>query len=264
MRARTSAAVAVRSATLSCGRLCPRSRIVFSARRPVSIHDHARRRRSFIQFDRTSASLGPLRTVLMVAAKRFEIPSHSSRRPCAAAGHRTAGHAATDRHRRLDGRDRRGGRRCWRSTGGWSRSRLSPADGPLTVRAERERTLVTLGVEESTSSRFIGRHALKSGIDADRPGRRRAARPTLRQGYLEFTHLVGLPHTHVPVPVRRLCRHQHRAGRSVPTCRTASRRQPPDAGPRPARVITTRCCRGHPREPPRQPGVPGWRAIVAA
>ena len=45
----------------------------------------------------------------------------------------------------------------------WSRARLFPADGPLTVRAEGSR-ISTLG-GKIDATRLSGRHALKAGVD---------------------------------------------------------------------------------------------------
>jgi hypothetical protein len=76
-----------------------------------------------------------------------------------------------------------------------SQVRLFPAEGPLTVRAAGVRRLSTLGAKLD-GSRLIGRHAIKAGVDAVRL----APRETLSyayDGYLEYTHLIGLPHVHV-------------------------------------------------------------------
>ena len=80
----------------------------------------------------------------------------------------------------------------------WSRTRLFPADGPLTVHAQGERALATLG-GKIDATRITGRHVLKAGIDAVRL----APRETLSyvyDGYLEFTHLLGLTHVHLSGP----------------------------------------------------------------
>ena len=161
---------------------------------PEAIHDHARSGHAFVQFDGSLGSLGLLRTVLMGAGNDFEIPvtpRDVNLRPMATA--------------RQDTRQQTGivG---WTSAIGeaavsasfyqrWSRLRLFAAEGPLTAQAQLERRLVTLGAK-SDVSRFIGRHALKAGLDVV------GLRPTESlayddQGYVEFTHLVGLPHTHV-------------------------------------------------------------------
>ena len=80
----------------------------------------------------------------------------------------------------------------------WSRVRLFPAEGPLTVHASVDRKLSTLG-GKIDATRISGRHVLKTGIDAVRL----APRETLSyvyDGYLEFTHLVDRTHVHLSGP----------------------------------------------------------------
>ena len=77
----------------------------------------------------------------------------------------------------------------------WSRSRLAPAVGPLTARAQVERELVTIGAKVDVT-RLAGRHVIKTGLDVVR------LRPAedLAYNYSGFApspHLVGLPHIHV-------------------------------------------------------------------
>ena len=72
------------------------------------------------------------------------------------------------------------------------------------------------------ATRFSGRHALKAGVDAVR------LRPQENlaynyEGYLEFTHLVGLPHIACGRSVHRLRVAPNQAARSARTCRTACR-----------------------------------------
>ena len=125
----------------------------------------------------------------------FEIPSHASRREPAADGDRAAGHTPADRHRRLDERVRRRGRHRLVLPAMVARAavpRRGAADGAGATRTHAS----SRSAARATSRRFMGRHALKAGVDAVRL-RPRESSGLRRQGYLEFTHLVGLPHIHV-------------------------------------------------------------------
>ena len=140
---------------------------------------------------------GSIRAVVMGDGTNIEIPRDRGRRRAAAAGERAAGHrpATAIVSWMAQWRDVRV------TTSGyqrWSRARLFPADGPLTVRAQGERELTTLGGKVD-ATRASGRHILKAGIDAVRL----APRETLSyvyDGYLEFTHLFELAHMHMSGP----------------------------------------------------------------
>ena len=80
----------------------------------------------------------------------------------------------------------------------WSRSRLLPAQGPLTAIADTDRRLLTIGVK-SDLTKFAGRHTIKTGVDLVR------LRPEERlsydiTGFRQLSHLLDLPHIHV-VPI---------------------------------------------------------------
>lgn len=159
-----------------------------------AVHDAARGAHVFTQFESTVGPLGLVRAVFMGDGTDFEIPKTARDavlRPLATARQDTRQQTAivgwtgvvNDMAVTASAYQR------------WSRARLFPAAGPLTVRAQGTRTLSTLGGKIDVT-RFSGRHALKVGVDAVR------LRPQENlaynyEGYLEFTHLVGLPHIHV-------------------------------------------------------------------
>ena len=161
---------------------------------PDAIHDSARGGHVFAQFDGTLGDFGALRTVLMGDGTNFEIPvtpRDVNLRPMAMPEQDTRQQTAIVGWMRPFGEMAVTASFYQR----WSRTRLFPAEGPLTARAQLSRSLVTLGAK-SDATRFIGRHALKAGIDVVRllPDESLAYDDA---GYIEFTHLVGLPHTHV-------------------------------------------------------------------
>jgi outer membrane receptor for ferrienterochelin and colicins len=159
-----------------------------------AIHDGARGAHAFVQLDGSVGALGSIRTILMGAGTDFEIPvtpRDVNLRPRAIPEQDTRQQTAVVGWTRPFG-DVAVSTSFYQR---WSRARLFPAEGPLTARAQLERSLVTLGVK-SDATRFVGRHALKAGIDVVRL----RPRETLSYddaGYVDFTHLVGLPHTHV-------------------------------------------------------------------
>src|SRR5262249_14827748 len=77
----------------------------------------------------------------------------------------------------------------------WSRSRLTPAEGPLTASAALDRTLLTVG-GKFDATRFARGHAIKAGVDAVRlrPGEDLFYDYS---GYSSLSHLIGAPHIHV-------------------------------------------------------------------
>ena len=161
---------------------------------PEAIHDSARGAHAFVQLDGSVGGAGSIRAVLMGAGTDFEIPVTQrdvNLRPQAIPEQDTRQQTAIVGWMRPFG-DVAVSTSFYQR---WSSARLFPAEGPLTARAELERRLVTLGAK-ADATRFVGRHALKGGIDLVR------LRPRERLlyedgGYVEFTHLVGLPHTHV-------------------------------------------------------------------
>ena len=141
----------------------------------------------------------------------------------------------------------------------WSRARLFPADGPLTVQAQAR-------ARARDARRQDRRDAFQR---TPRPeGRRRCGQACGRReslaydydGYLEFTHLVGLPHIHVTGAVDRLRR--RRIGRPGERLRAGQHpgRQPRDRRRRPPRRSLRAARLGDAREPARESGVPGRRA----
>ncbi len=160
----------------------------------VAIHDDARGAHVFTQLESSPGRLGAVKAVVMLDGTEFEIPRTAVDvvlRPLANVEQDTrqqtaiVGWSAVMKNLVVtaSGYQR------------WSRARLFPAEGPLTVRAEGSRELSTLGVKID-ATRFSGRHTLKAGVDVV------GLRPEESlgynyAGYLEFTHLVGLPHIHI-------------------------------------------------------------------
>jgi hypothetical protein len=159
-----------------------------------AIHDSARGAHVFTQFENSFGRLGSIKAVVMGDGTNFEIPKTALDvllRPLATVRQDTRQQTAIVGWTGVFNEVAVSASTYQR----WSRSRLFPAGGPLTVRAAGERTLSTVG-GKIDATRFSRRHAWKAGIDAVR------LRPeeTLAYSYadyLEFTHLVGLPHIHV-------------------------------------------------------------------
>lgn len=161
---------------------------------PEAIHDHARGGHVFFQLDRNLGHAGSLRAVVMGDATNFEIPKTPTDvefRPQADASQRARQRTAIV-----------GWTRAWpEMTVGasfyqrWSRSQLLPAAGPLTAQGQFARELVTIGGKVDVT-RFLGRHALKAGLDAVRlrPDENLAYNYA---GFRDLAHLVGLPHIHI-------------------------------------------------------------------
>src|SRR5215510_10705159 len=81
-----------------------------------------------------------------------------------------------------------------------TRMTLLPANDPLASVASNERSLSTIGLKGDVT-RFIGSHTLKGGIDLT------MLRPDENlffsgEGYIAFSHLLGLPHVHLRGPNR--------------------------------------------------------------
>ena len=163
-----------------------------------AVHDSARSGHAFAQFDSVTGTAGLIRAVVIGDGTNFEIPRTArdvELRPLATARQDTRQQTAIVG---WSGIAKQIGFSA-SSYQRWSRARLFPANGPLTVVAQVERELFTLG-GKIDATRFSGRHALKAGVDAVRL-RPRESLAYRYDGYLEFTHLVGLPHIHVPEPI---------------------------------------------------------------
>jgi outer membrane receptor for ferrienterochelin and colicins len=161
---------------------------------PEAIHDSGRTAHAFFQGDANLEEAGSLRFVAMGDAANLEIPKHPrdlDLRPAARADQRARQASAI-------GSWTRAGASTLASISGygrWSRTRLSPAAGPLTARASVDRRLLTLGGKADVT-RFVGRQAIKAGFEAVRLS------PSEElfydyEGYRALTHLLGWPHIHV-------------------------------------------------------------------
>lgn len=161
---------------------------------PTASHDDAWGGHLFAQLDSNLGRAGALRVVMMGDGTNFEIPKTPQDvelRPQADADQHTRQQSAIV-----------GWTRAWPDVAfgasfyqRWSRSRLSPAAGPLTAVAKLNRELLTVG-SKADVTRFAGRHAFKTGIDAVwlQPEEDLAYNDS---GYRELTHLLGLPHIHI-------------------------------------------------------------------
>ena len=162
---------------------------------PTAIHDAAHGGHAFAQFDRTIGQ-GLFRAVVMGDAMALEIPRSAADialRPLAEVEQDTRQASVIASWMGIVGDVGLTASSYQRV----SQARLFPAEGPLTVRAAGDRRLSTFGVKLD-ATRLAGRHAVKAGVDAVRL----APRETLSyayNGYLEYTHLIGLPHVHVSV-----------------------------------------------------------------
>ena len=167
---------------------------------PRSIHDTGRGSRNFLQFDFNADRRNSLRLMLMGDGTNLQIPKTASDdiyRPNTNASERTRAQTAvlTWNHTASD--------RTFFTTSlyqRWSRMTLLPANDPLASVASNERSLSTIGLKGDLT-RLIGSHTLKGGIDLT------ILRPDenlffLGEGYIAFSHLLGLPHVHLRGPNR--------------------------------------------------------------
>ena len=159
-----------------------------------AIHDSARGAHIFAQLDGNLGNKGNIRAVVMGDGTNFEIPKTPldvELRPEASSEQRTRQQTAivgwtgswSDVFVSASGYQR------------WSRSRLSPAAGPLTAQAALDRELSTVGGKADVT-RSTGRHTFKIGVDALRLSPREDLAYNY-SGYRDLTHLLGLPHVHV-------------------------------------------------------------------
>ena len=163
----------------------------------VAVHDSARGGHLFMQLESSAGRAGLIRAVVMGDGTSLEIPRTALDvvlRPLANARQDTAQQTAIVSWMA-----------AWRDVAvttsayqRWSRARLFPAEGPLTVHAQGERELATLG-GKIDATRISGRHVVKAGIDAVRLSPRESL-SYVYDGYLEFTHLLGLTHMHMSGP----------------------------------------------------------------
>ena len=161
---------------------------------PEAIHDEGRGGHAFVQLEGSLGRPGSVRAVVMGDGTSFEIPNTPSDvilRPLATARQDTRQQTVIVGWMKALG-DVAVSASVYQR---WSRARLFPAEGPLTARADLDRRLFTIG-GKSDATRFMGRHALKAGIDAVRL-RPREDLAYSYGGYREFTHVLGLPHIHV-------------------------------------------------------------------
>jgi outer membrane receptor protein involved in Fe transport len=82
----------------------------------------------------------------------------------------------------------------------WSKSRLLPNADPLGAKADAERTVHTYGLK-SDVTRYVGRHVIKSGVDAVllQPDEKFSY---LSQPWIDYTHIIGADHIHFRGPDR--------------------------------------------------------------
>lgn len=158
---------------------------------PEAIHDHGRGGHGFVQLDADLGERGLLRALVMADGTNFEIPKTPddvALRPAASASQRTRQQSAIV-----------GWSRAWSSAAvdatfyqRWSRSKLSPATGPLTAQAAQTRDLLTIGGKVDVT-RFAGAHALKAGLDVVslQPDEHLAYDYA---GFRSLAHIVGAPH----------------------------------------------------------------------
>jgi len=162
---------------------------------PRAIHDSARGGHFFTRLDSNRQHAGSFSAIVMADGTNLEIPNTPvdvELRPLAQA----------DQHARQQ-TAMLAWTRVWSDSTvvnasayeRWSRLRLRPATGPLTVQADLTRELTTLGGKVDLT-RLSGRHAFKFGVDAVN------LRPDEDlfynyDGYRELAHVLELPHIHI-------------------------------------------------------------------
>src|SRR5262249_42691945 len=167
---------------------------------PRSIHDTGRGSHSFLQLDFNADANNSVKLVFMGDGTNFQIPKTSiddQYRPNANASEQTRAqstiltwnHASSTRGFVTTSLYQR-----------WSRMSLLPTNDPLEAFARNERTLTTGGFKTDVT-RFVGSHTVKAGLDLT------LLHPNedlffFGEGYISFSHLVGLPHVHLRGPNR--------------------------------------------------------------
>ena len=228
------------------------NRTAFSVRRiPSPFTTSARGGHVFVQFEAARDVLGAdqgRRDGRRDTTSRF--PETAVDVDLAAAGQRPAGHRPADRDRRLDGGVARRGRHGLglpAMVAGAAVPRRRPADGRRRKASARSSTLG--GKIDAT--RFIGRHALKAGIDV---GRLRPTRePGLRLRRLSRVHAPARPAAHaLERASRSRSTARKRAARSAPTVQDNIQAGRVTARCRPARGSLRPDRLGHAREPARE------------
>ncbi|MBI4464379.1 MAG: TonB-dependent receptor, partial [Acidobacteria bacterium] len=180
---------------------------------PRSIHDTGRGMHNFLQLDFNASPNDFLKVVLMGDGTNFQIPKTSvddQVRPWIDASQRTRQQTAVFTWGHSFSKDTLLDTSVYQR---WSRSRLLPAvptppaggsaayaSSQLSTYASSESILQTFGLK-SDLTRFIGRHTIKSGLDAV------LLRPEedlffYGEGYVRLTHELGLPHVHLRGPNR--------------------------------------------------------------
>jgi outer membrane receptor protein involved in Fe transport len=165
---------------------------------PRAIHDRGRGGHGSFQLDARPNAANSLRVMVMGDGMNFDIPVtplDERLRPAARARQWTRQQTTVVGWNRTFSTDTLLHTSFYQR---WSRSRLLPASGPLTAIADTDRRLLTVGVK-SDLARFVGRHAVKTGVDLVRlrPEEHLSYDST---GFRAFSHLVGLPHVHT-VPI---------------------------------------------------------------
>jgi outer membrane receptor protein involved in Fe transport len=167
---------------------------------PRAIHDTGRGMHNFLQFDFDVNPSDNIKFVLMGDGTNFQIPKTSQDdeiRPNAEASERTRGQSAVLTWNHSFSKNTLLTTSAYQR---WSSMRLFPANDPLAAVAQNDRKLLTVGVK-SDWTRFFGRHTVKAGVDLV------LLRPDEHlffygEGYIAYSHLVGLPHVHLRGPNR--------------------------------------------------------------
>jgi len=167
---------------------------------PRSIHDTGRGTHSFFQMDFNLNRENFLKLVLMGDGTNFQIPKTSlddQIRPNARASERTREQSSILTWGRTISNKTLLTTSFYQR---WSRAELLPANDPLASSAGNERKVFTEGLK-SDLTHFLGRHTLKGGVDLV------LLRPDENlffngEGYITFSHLLGLPHVHLRGPNR--------------------------------------------------------------
>jgi len=162
---------------------------------PEAIHDDARGAHAFGQIDGDLGTAGSLRITLMGDGANLQIPKtpiDEAVRPEANAAQRTRQQSAIVGWTRSISSDLVVSASFYQR---WSRLRVFPADGPLTVQASLDRELATIG-GKADLTRLAGRHTIKAGLDTVwlQPHEDLLYDYS---GYRALAHLLELPHIHI-------------------------------------------------------------------
>jgi hypothetical protein len=167
---------------------------------PRSIHDTGRGTHNFLQLDFDVNSRDLLKLVMMADGTNFQIPKteiDDQFRPNLNAVQQSRAQSAILTWSHAPSANALVTTSLYQR---WSRVSLDQSNEPLASVAQNNRTLNTVGIK-SDLTRIAGRHTIKGGIDLVNL-RPKESLVFDGEGYVAFSHILDLPHTHLRGPNR--------------------------------------------------------------